>query len=123
MITNKPLHLIKGEQAEQLAEKIVSKAGLTILDRNVNTRFGELDIVCKNAKELIFIEVRYRSNNNFGTAIESVTQSKQRKLTKAAQYYILTNSHLSKLFMRFDVIGFDADNNVQWIEGAFLATI
>lgn len=116
-------HLIKGQLAEQQAEVIVTEAGLTVIAKNVNTRYGELDLVCQYGKELIFIEVRYRSNNSFGSAAESVTISKQRKLTKAAQYFVLTNSHLSNLFMRFDVIGLDANNKAQWIKGAFSAAL
>ncbi|WP_320823460.1 YraN family protein [Reinekea sp.] len=116
-------HLRKGVRAEHLAESLLVEAGLTILARNFHSRFGELDRVCRSERELIFVEVRYRAHTRFGSAAASVTPAKQKKLTKAAHYYILTHDHLSKLFMRFDVIGIDSNQQTQWIKGAFLATV
>ncbi len=110
-------------RAEHLAESLLVEAGLTILARNFHSRFGELDRVCRSERELIFVEVRYRAHTRFGSAAASVTPAKQKKLTKAAHYYILTHDHLSKLFMRFDVIGIDSNQQTQWIKGAFLATV
>ena len=116
-------HLRTGQRAEQLAESLLVEAGLTILERNFHSRFGELDRVCRSERELIFVEVRFRSHTGFGSAAASVTLAKQKKLTKAAHYYILTHDHFSKFFMRFDVIGIDGKQQAQWIKGAFLATV
>ena len=112
-------HLNKGEQAERLAEQQVIAAGFDIVARNVHSRFGEIDLIAQKNNLLVFIEVRFRSNSQFGSALESVSVQKQRKVIKAAQYFLANNSSLNKLHMRFDVIGIDAQNRVQWIEGAF----
>ncbi len=124
MIENaKAQHLKKGEAAEQLAASTVSAAGYKLISQNFHSKYGELDLICRNSKVLVFIEVRFRSNKSFGSAAASVTTSKQKKLTKAAQYFIMQHPELSKLFMRFDVIGIDEKNQIQWIEGAFLAAV
>jgi len=116
-------HLRTGARAERLAERLLIEEGLTILDRNFHSRFGEIDRVCRSERELIFVEVRYRAHTRFGSAAASVTLAKQKKLIKAAHYYILTHDHFSKLFMRFDVIGIASNQQAQWIKGAFLATV
>jgi putative endonuclease len=122
-MSNKAEHLEKGRQAEDLAANAVTKAGLKIIQRNFQSRFGEIDLICRQGKELIFVEVRYRSHTGYGSAASSVTVAKQKKISKAAQYFILNNPALSSLYMRFDVIGIDAENSIEWIKGAFQAAL
>ena len=117
----KNFHLLLGQRAEKQAAEAVKQAGYEILSQNFNTKFGEIDLICKTARELIFIEVRFRSNADFGQAIETVTATKQRKIIRAAQIYLQQNPKLNQLYMRFDVIGINADNQINWIEGAFQA--
>ena len=72
----------------------------------------------QNKKQLIFVEVRYRKNANYGSALDSVNLSKQQKIIAAAQYYLMKNlQHRSKP-IRFDVVGITG-NKVQWVENAF----
>lgn len=115
-------HLVKGEQAEQLVERHLTKAGLTILQRNFRSRFGEIDLIGQHKKELVFIEVRFRSSSQFGSAAETVTIAKQRKLIKAAQFFLTKHTRLQNCFMRFDVVGVDANHQIEWIKGAFQST-
>lgn len=118
----KPDHLVKGQHAEQLVEKHLKAAGIQILFRNFRSRFGEIDLIGQKQKELIFIEVRFRSSTSFGSAAETVNISKQRKLVKAAQFFLTKNPRLQNCFMRFDVVGVDADHQIEWIKGAFQST-
>jgi len=119
----KPSHLVKGDLGERLAVDFLMKQGLTVVITNYNSRVGEIDIICRDKKELVFVEVRLRSNQNYGSAAETVSIHKQRKVTKAAQFFLLQNPSLNRLFMRFDVIGIDAQNNIEWIKGAFQAAV
>jgi len=114
-------HLQKGEKAESLAANALIAAGLTILAKNVNTRFGEIDIICRSKSELVFVEVRYRSNQHFGSAAASVSRTKQLKVINSANIFLQNNPKLNNLMMRFDVIGIDATNQLEWLKGAFLA--
>lgn len=112
-------HLLKGQRSERLAESFLNKQGVTILARNFRSKFGEIDLIARHKKELVFVEVRFRSSQGFGSAVETVNISKQRKLIKTAEYFLLTHPELAQLFMRFDVIGVDAQQNIEWIKGAF----
>jgi putative endonuclease len=75
---------------------------------------------------LVFVEVRYRSSEQFGGAAASVTWRKQRRLANAAQYLLLTRQELRRYPARFDVVAISAAptrpsgvNKVDWIKNAF----
>ena len=108
---------------EQVAEKLRQK-GWTILSRNFRCRMGELDIVAENGVFVAFVEVKLRKNDQFGSACEAVTPSKQRKLRTAAQFYLI--GHPTSLQPRFDVAevyapqGIHTENpDIYYIENAF----
>lgn len=122
-LDRKNAHLIKGEHSERIAEIHLTEIGYEVLDKNWSSRFGELDLVCLDKTELVFVEVRFRRNNVFGGALASVTKAKQKKLTLAAMQYIQNNSQHKKRIMRFDVIGINDQNKMDWIKGAFSAAL
>jgi putative endonuclease len=113
-------HLKKGLAAEKAAENFLSSRGLNIIARNFSSRFGEIDLICEDKNDLVFVEVRFRSNTHFGSAAETVTIAKQRKIAKTAHYFLQAHPSYSKKMMRFDVIGMTKNSQIEWIKGAFL---
>ena len=91
-----------GQWGEQLVAEHLRRQGWTVVTRNFRCRMGELDIVAKNDQYIIFVEVKLRKDDRFGSACEAVTPSKQRKLRITAQFYLV--SHPTQLQPRFDVI-------------------
>ena len=69
-----------GLEAEKLAATFLTEHGLKLVAQNYHCRFGEIDLIMKDGKTLVFIEVRLRSNNQFGDAGSSITPQKQQKL-------------------------------------------
>ena len=117
----------QGEYTENLACQFLKNKGFKLIEKNFNCRVGEIDLIMKDADNIVFVEVRYRRNNNFGSGAESITASKQLKLVKTAELYLQQNTKLNKYPSRFDVVsitGFiETDNinkiNFDWIENAF----
>ncbi len=72
----------------------------------------------RDADTLVFVEVRYRRSERYGTAAESVDAHKQRRLAAAAGHYL--QGHPSSLSCRFDVVAIGADNRIDWIRSAFI---
>lgn len=93
----------KGKLGEEIALKYIISKGGKIIERNYRTKIGEIDLIAKLNGELVFVEVKSRSNINYGYPSESVDYKKKRKITNVAKYYILDNS-LENLSIRFDVI-------------------
>lgn len=77
-----------GAAAETLAADYLMRQGLTILARNFRTRAGELDLVARDGRTLVFVEVRMRRSASHGGAVESITAQKRRRLVAAANGYL-----------------------------------
>ncbi len=100
----------------------LERAGLKLLDRSYNTRYGELDLVMSDGDIVVFVEVRYRKHASHGTAAESITASKRLKLIKAAELWLSAHPKKSNASCRFDVITFDGqadDARCAWLRNAF----
>lgn len=109
----------QGLTAEHTAEAYLKKQGLSLLEKNFSCRFGEIDLVMRDGKTLVFVEVRLRTNAKFGSAAQSINHAKQEKLIRTAQFY-LQQKDLA-LACRFDVVLF-SDTQMQaieWIRNAF----
>ncbi len=110
-----------GKQKEQQACLYLQKKGYQI--RNVNywcRRFGEIDIVAQDGDYLVFVEVKYRSSNQYGGAMYAVSPRKQKKLWDCAGYYIVQEGVAMDTNMRFDVVLIEGEEIVH-IENAFEA--
>lgn len=107
-----------GKKAEDIACSYLQQNGLTLIQRNYQCRFGEIDLVMQDDDILVFVEVRYRSSNNFGGGIESVDANKRRKLVFAANHYLQNTDGDQPT--RFDVVALGPDQPPQWICNAFM---
>ena len=120
-MANNPSRVI-GAQAEALAVKFLQTQGLQILTTNYYHRFGEIDIIARSAKIIIFVEVKSRLQQRFGSALESVTVSKIKRLVKTARHFLQTHKLMHCTYSRFDIITFQHQVNLShllWIKNAF----
>ena len=111
-----------GLMAEQIAARYLQANGLKLLSSNFNCRYGEIDLIMREGKSLVFVEVRLRSSNDFGGAVSSITSSKQHKLLRTAQHYMQLHGEAA---CRFDAVlmsGLD-QAQIEWIKNAFQADI
>ena len=92
-----------GRDREDLAEKYLRRNGYKIITRNFRTPYGEIDIVARHKKAIVFIEVKARRSERYGPPQEAVTEAKQRKLSMAALVY-LKQYHTVDTQARFDVV-------------------
>jgi putative endonuclease len=110
-----------GRQAEQQAGIFLQRQGLTILQRNYRCRYGEIDLIMRDGNMIVFVEVRLRSNKNYGGAAASIDANKQGKLLRAAQSFLATLKQMPPC--RFDVVllGDTSGSGMEWIKHAFTA--
>jgi len=102
-------------EGEEIATKYLQKLGYKIIDRNFRARNTEIDIVAVYNNTLVFIEVKTRSSNKFGTPFEQITYLKLKSLIKAAQHYKLTHQELPDL-MRIDAVSVQFDSEEPKVE-------
>jgi len=116
---------IKGNKAEDQACQFLQDKGLKLKQRNFSTKLGEVDLIMQGGETpddnlLVFVEVRYRKNSDFGGAAMSVTPKKQQRIIKAALAYQQKNAPQAS--MRFDVVAIEGEGNnrqINWIPNAF----
>ena len=92
-----------GRRGEQEAARLLRGSGYRILARNFRTRLGEIDLVAREGDTLCFVEVRARSDSDFGWPEETVDYWKQRRLIRLAQGYLKAH-RLGEAPIRFDVV-------------------
>jgi len=111
-----------GILGEKLAKDFLKKRGYRILETNYRCPEGEIDIVAKHKGSLVFIEVRTKTNLEFGSPEESITPTKRERMKTTASYYRQTHNDLPLLW-RIDVVAVELDqegklSRIELIENA-----
>ena len=99
-----------GNYGEDIACRELESRGYEILARRYRKRGGEIDIVARDGRTIVFIEVKAREGRDFGEAVEAVTLWKRRRITRTAVDY-LTRHHLHESPCRFDVVAVHLEPN------------
>ena len=107
----------QGASFEHQARLFLESKGLKFIAANQNFKCGELDLIMSDKGTIVFVEVRQRSNNAFGSAIESVDWQKQQKWLDAANLWLMKHHQqsLETANCRFDVVAFEGNQPPLWI--------
>ena len=116
-------NLSLGQRGEIAAERYLLKRGLVIVARGFENSFGEIDLIAIDDRTVVFVEVKTRSSDEFGSPAEAVDGSKQEKLSKTAMAY-LHRHRLLEFRARFDVIAITWPNgqeypDIEYVPNAF----
>ena len=120
--TSRPRQLTSkqtGDAWESTARDWLQSKGLHFIAANVRERGGEIDLIMKDDRVTVFVEVRFRQSSRFGGAAASVTLAKQHKLLQTAHLWLARhNGSFDTVDCRFDVIAFTG-NEIEWLKNAF----
>lgn len=111
----------QGQAAEERACRYLQQQGLELIERNYRCRQGEIDLIMRDGRCTVFVEVRSRRSAAFGGAAESVGHVKQARVIAAASHYLQRHAVLAQHPARFDVIAITADA-LEWFKDAFQTT-
>lgn len=108
-----------GQKQEELAASYLRKKGYYIIETNYRVPQAEIDIVARDQSTIVFVEVKYRKDTKSGHPFEAVTVPKQKKICKAALFYLNQKKiAIENTSIRFDVIGITGDE-IEHLENAF----
>lgn len=111
-----------GRHSEELAVSFLEQHQYKILDKNFRSKFGEIDIIAQDREYLCFVEVRAKLTPEYGHPLESITETKRKRIIKTAQIY-LYEKQKKDCFCRFDVVSVvpEGDNKfaLEIIKNAF----
>ncbi len=119
ILKTKAAHLARGKSAEDRAHDFLIGQGLSSVARNYRCKQGELDLIMRDRQSLVIVEVRYRKSDVYGSALESITLSKQNRIIAATQHYLASAAKLSDSPLRFDVVALSGNGDINWIKNAF----
>jgi putative endonuclease len=118
--------LERGAASEELAAEYLKAQGLTLIGRNLRCKSGELDLLCLDGPVLVIVEVRQRSRMDFGGALASVSARKQRKIARAARFFLQRQPQWRDYPLRFDVLAVQGPaqepQHIDWVKDAFRVT-
>jgi putative endonuclease len=112
-----------GQQAENRALEYLESKGLSLIERNYHCKRGEIDLIMNDSGTLVFVEVRFRKNDRFGSALESIHAAKQKKIIISASHYLA--HHPEDQPIRFDAVALSPSATkleIQWVKSAFEAS-
>lgn len=107
-----------GSHYESLVAAFLQKQGFEILERNFRCRSGEIDIIARDGRYLVFIEVKYRSSARAGTALEAINAKKAAQVRRVAAAYLYQKRYSESTPVRFDAAGVDGEK-ITYIKNAF----
>lgn len=114
----------RGSHYEGVAARYLQSRGVTIIERNVYSRGGEIDLIGIDKNVLVFFEVRFRKLGGLVDPISSVTPNKQRRLLRAVAFYLHRHGQWDAV-ARIDVVGITPGSTsqyrVQWVKNAIQA--
>lgn len=107
-----------GSGYEKLAADYLISQGYEIVEMNFRCRTGEIDIIAREGRYLVFVEVKYRKGRGIGNPLEAVTPAKQRVISRVAVYYMIQHRLAESTPCRFDVVGITPDG-ITLVRNAF----
>lgn len=93
----------KGKFGETVAASYLEKQGYEVIERNFRCRLGEVDIICKKNNQIVFVEVKTRTSDQYGAPSEAVTKDKMNKIRKVAALYMMSEK-ITNYQVKFDVM-------------------
>ncbi|MFT5839374.1 MAG: putative endonuclease [Flavobacteriales bacterium] len=110
-----------GREAERFAQAFLEQQGLTFVMKNYRCRTGEIDLIMQDGDELVFVEVKYRSKSQYGSAIEFFHARKKRKFESAVMHYMQEKGFNPSIVPhRIDLVGIQGkgqrQQNIDWLK-------
>ena len=109
----------QGQAAEQQALVFLEAQGLVPITQNYRCRMGEIDLIMGCGTTAVIVEVRQRSSNTHGTALDSITQAKQQRVSRTAKHWWITFGQHQFKHLRFDVVALQNESAPEWIQNAW----
>ena len=125
-LINNPHAVETGRVAEKIACEFLENKGLILMGKNYSVHnVGEIDLIMRDKKHIVFVEVKSRQHADYGHVLEMISKSKQARIIRTAQYYLIRQHLWNVAFCRFDVMGIVPDKKnpkiqqITWIKNAF----
>lgn len=112
-----------GAKGEKLASEYLASQGYTIVAMNLESDYGEIDLVAQKGKHLFFVEIKTRTGHTYGSALDAVDWHKQKKIRRNAEYWLLKTREWQDMIPFLSVLALDEQANgefkIEFLPDAF----
>jgi len=112
-----------GDEGESVAERYLKSQGYRIIGKNMECRYGEIDIVARKENCLYFVEIKSRSGSTYGSALESISEEKMGRIRRTAEALLLKHKDWQDLIPFLSALAIDEDKNgdvkIEFLPDAF----
>lgn len=108
----------RGRLFEHLAQQFLTLQGCQVITRNFSSFSGEIDLIMLDKNTLIFVEVRYRHSDAYGSPLDSIDYAKQQRLENTAEFFLKRQAQYRHYPYRFDAVLISHDY-LQWLKNIF----
>lgn len=115
------MNKVFGQLGEDAAADCLIKRGYVIVSRNYRTRFGEIDIIARDKRDWVFVEVKARTSTCYGSAKEAVGFKKLAKLKLIIQDYVACHNITDPV--RLEVVACQGDNPIEVVTGIYFSDL
>jgi len=98
------LNKIKGQWGEDKTVQFLENKGYTILERNYRTRYGEIDIICQDRDNLVFVEVKNWQTLSMENLEYGISEKRKKRMIRLADAYVMVNPQYDLLYKRMDLV-------------------
>ena len=107
-----------GGRYERMAAEFLQREGFLIVGRNYRCKSGEIDLIARDGRFLVFVEVKYRARERAGYALEAIDKRKAAQVRRVAAFYLYEKRLPEDTPCRFDTVGFDGERIIH-VKDAF----
>ena len=99
----KALNYCKGRKSENEAKEYLIKKGFIFIESNFEVDNGEIDLIMSDKDWLVFVEVKYKSNDYMGYPEDMIDKRKIAQVKRIAQFYLLKNPNIERKFGKYRI--------------------
>ena len=101
MMSNKVKNYKKGKEGEEIAKKFLEQKGFRLIESNYNNKLGEIDLIMSNKEVLVFVEVKLKVGDKFGSPEEMISKYKLNRIRRIAESFLMLNPEIKRNFLKY----------------------
>ena len=100
-MSNKVKNYKKGKEGEEIAKKFLEQKGFRLIESNYNNKLGEIDLIMSNKEVLVFVEVKLKVGDKFGSPEEMISKYKLNRIRRIAESFLMLNPEIKRNFLKY----------------------
>lgn len=107
-----------GSSNEEVAKVFLEAMNMSLVEKNYRTQHGEIDLIMKDKRTLVFVEVKSRRTSRAGSSLDAIDYHKRKQIIRISHHYLIYKGYNQNTNVRYDCVGIDG-TDIHYIRNAF----